>query len=207
MSALILVESNHSSLHFFTTYFFSFQIETENHFVNFTKGLFDKNIATVKGYEVLQVRWNKLGHEKIILDDIDFFLCVLILTFTLILQVLLCIFTQFTLMMTVIISFQQANERLLGPSSHVVEVGVRQSQVLPDWAGARHWLSPLQEWLRPLRPVSVSSVIITARFQLGYSWVLAGKVGLLHFSEEFEILLQSNNDPALLESSRDHTLH
>ena len=34
-----------------------------------------------------------------------------------------------SLMMTVIISFQQANERLLGPSSHVVEVGVWRRRV------------------------------------------------------------------------------
>lgn len=47
------------------------------------------------------------------------------------------------------------------------------SQVLPGWVGARHWLSVLQEWLRPRRPVSVSSVIITARSQLGYSFLSA----------------------------------
>ena len=131
MSALILVESNHSSLHFFTTYFFSFQMETENHFVNFTKGLFDKNIATVKRI------WGFTSQVKQTRSWEDYpwwywlFLCVLILTFTLILQVLLCIFTQFTLIMTVIISFQQANERLLGPSSHVVEVGVQRVNISP----------------------------------------------------------------------------
>ena len=54
--------------------------------------------------------------------------------------------------------------------------------MLPGWAGARHWLSPLQEWLRPLRPVSVSSVIITARFQLGYSFLSASwKSGTITF--------------------------
>ena len=39
-------------------------------------------------------------------------------------------------MMTVIISFQQANERLLGPSSHVVEVaGCKESTLVPSVAG------------------------------------------------------------------------
>ena len=128
MSALILVESNHSSLHFFTTYFFSFQIETENHFVNFTKGLFDKNITTVKRI------WSFTSQVKLTRswEDYPWWYWLFSLCINNFHSNLLYVFSHnscWSLMMTVIISFQQANERLLAPSSHVVEVGVWRRRV------------------------------------------------------------------------------
>ena len=126
-------------------------------------------------------------------DDIDFFSSYFV-TFTIICHVF-HIFAQFTL----IFNHDNYNpfnklmlKTLLGPPSHIVEANeewrvkcCRAGRGLgtdcrcsrSDWGRAGRCLCPVL-----LSPPGLSSDTL--------SWVPAGKVGLLHFSEEFEILLQ-----------------
>ena len=179
MSALILVESNHSSLHFFRTYFFSFQIETENHFVNFQfykKNLWQKHYNCQK-----DMRFHKSGETNQVIHRLSLmiltFFFIFFITFTIICQVIY-IFTQFTVI------FNNDNhylfnklmlKTLLGPRSHTVEANEEWSSLCCQ-AGrglGTDCRCSRSDWGRLYRPVSVSSVIITARSQLGYSFLSA----------------------------------